>query len=182
VGGAFTSLAGEPRQCLARLHNTDPVTQSLTFDGSTLTWLRGGASPEVWRTTFDYSLNGTDWTSLGEGTRIAGGWQRAGVAFPSGATARARGFVATSGNGAGWFVETRLASPVLWMQAPAFRQGQFGFYILGRPQQEVVVEASLDLQTWTSVWTNTLGAGPLYFSDPESAARPGCFYRVRREP
>ena len=66
---------GRPANSIGRLNNTEPATQSLTFDGSTLTWLRGGTSPEVWRTTFDASTNGTDWFSLGGGTRIPDGWQ-----------------------------------------------------------------------------------------------------------
>lgn len=63
VGGGFTTLGG-------RLNNTTPATQSLTFDGSTITWLRGGTSPEVWRTTFDISTDGLTWTNLGAGTRL----------------------------------------------------------------------------------------------------------------
>ena len=63
VGGA--SRPGRAaRNYLGRLNNTEPATQSLSFDGSTITWLRGGTSPEVWRTTFDASTNGTDWISL----------------------------------------------------------------------------------------------------------------------
>ena len=61
VGGSFTNLGGLPRSYLGRLHNTEPATQSLTYDGSNISWLRGGTSPEVWRTTFDLSTNGTDW-------------------------------------------------------------------------------------------------------------------------
>lgn len=65
VGGNFTKLGGEPRNYLGRLNNTEPATQSLALNGTTLTWLRGGSGPEVWRTTFDFSTNGgTTWTSL----------------------------------------------------------------------------------------------------------------------
>jgi len=48
-------LGGVARTNIGRLINTDPATQSLTSDGSSITWLRGGASPEVWRTTFEAS-------------------------------------------------------------------------------------------------------------------------------
>src|SRR5437899_11448690 len=50
VGGFFTTVGGQSRNYIGRLNNTGPATQSLTFDGSTLTWMRGGTSPEVWRT------------------------------------------------------------------------------------------------------------------------------------
>jgi hypothetical protein len=51
VGGWFSLLGGQGRDSLGRLNNTEPATQSLGYDGSKITWLRGGASPEVWRTT-----------------------------------------------------------------------------------------------------------------------------------
>ena len=60
VGGAFTTLGGQPRNHIGRLNNTEPATQSLSYDGSTITWLRGGTSPEVWRTTFEHSTDGAD--------------------------------------------------------------------------------------------------------------------------
>jgi uncharacterized delta-60 repeat protein len=116
VGGYFGTLGGKPRSCLGRLNNTEPATQSLGYDGTNVTWLRGGTSPEVWHTTFDYCMSGTDWINLGDGTRIAGGWQVVGAALPPGATLRARG-QATGGyyTGSAWFVETgiRLGGPKL---------------------------------------------------------------------
>ena len=118
VGGFFTTLGGQSRTNIGRLNNTAPATQSLSFDGSTITWLRGGASPEVWRTTFDYSTNGTDWTSLGAGTRTAGGWQLTSVSLPSAScTIRARGCV-TGGayNASSWFVETTAGPPAISFQ------------------------------------------------------------------
>ena len=102
-------VGGQERSSAGRLNNTAPATQSLAYDGSTITWLRGGTSPEVWRVTFQGSTNGTDWVDLGEGTRQAGGWQLAGVTFPPQAGIRARGCV-TGGqnNGSTWFVESEL--------------------------------------------------------------------------
>jgi uncharacterized delta-60 repeat protein len=109
VGGTFTTLGGQTRNYIGRLNNTGPATQSLAFDGSTITWLRGGTSPEAWRTTFDLSTDGLIWTSLGAGTRRAGGWQLAVASSPSRGVIRARGGV-TGGrnNGSGWFVESQL--------------------------------------------------------------------------
>jgi len=127
VGGVFTTLAGQPRVNLGRLCNNEPATQSLSCEGSTLTWRRGGTCPEVWRTTLEVSTNGTDWLSLGPGTPVAGppagqpgGWQWTNVSVPAGATVRARGFVAGGlNNVSSWFVETNLVTSVsfiAWLQ------------------------------------------------------------------
>src|SRR5258708_25325610 len=64
VGGNFSTLGGQSRKNIGRLNNSGPATQSLTFDGSTLTWLRGGTSPEVWRPTFQYPPDPAAWTTL----------------------------------------------------------------------------------------------------------------------
>jgi len=116
VGGWFTNLGGLNRSYIGRLTATTPATQNLNFDGSTITWQRGGSSPEVSRTVFDGSTNGTNWVSLGAGTRIAGGWQLTGLA-PTNASLRARGFT-TGGyfNGSSWFVETIINPPTITSQ------------------------------------------------------------------
>ena len=72
AGGYFTTLGGQSRSCIGRRTPTIPATQSLVFDGSTITWQRGGSSSGSWRTTFDSSTNGTSWMPLGAGVRVAG--------------------------------------------------------------------------------------------------------------
>lgn len=110
MGGRFTLLDGETRNHLARLINTQTATQRLTATDSTVTWLRGGASPEVWRTAFDHSADGVSWTPLGRGTRIPGGWELRGINPPSRGILRGRGYVAGGEyNASSWFVETRFA-------------------------------------------------------------------------
>ena len=106
VGGDFSVLGGEPRSRIGRLSNTGPATQSLTYDGSVITWLRSGSSPEVWRTTFEHSPDGSAWTVVGNGTRVPGGWQLTGVSLPGGGALRARGYVSGEAHASGWFVET----------------------------------------------------------------------------
>jgi uncharacterized delta-60 repeat protein len=109
VGGWFNTLAGTNRSGVGRLNNTAVATNSLDHHGSKVTWLRGGTSPEIWRATFDVSTDGSTWTALGEGTRIAGGWQLNGVSAPGGATYRARGFIqGAQYSGSSWFVETNI--------------------------------------------------------------------------
>ena len=190
VGGEFTNLCGQTCKYLGRVNNTEPATQSLGFDGSTITWLRGGASPEAWRTTFDFSTDGTNWTSLGPGARIPGGWFLTGVSLPpTNGTIRARGYV-TGGqyDGSSWFVETDLpvtgvatTPPAILVNDPSFgfTSNRFGFKFSGGAGQVVIVEVSTNLASWTPVATNTLGATPSYFVEPYSGFLPQRFYRLR---
>jgi uncharacterized delta-60 repeat protein len=97
VGGNFGSLAGQSRHNIGRLNNTDPATESLSYDGINITWLRGGTLPEVWWATFEESTDGTNWTMLGSGTRIVGGWSLSGMTISNGII-RARGY-STGGDG-----------------------------------------------------------------------------------
>jgi hypothetical protein len=99
VGGAFTALGGQTRSCIGRLSNDAAALQNLTANtsGTTVTWTRSGAGPEVWRVTFESSTDGVTYTPLGAGTRIAGGWQLTGLTLPRGQNLfiRARGYYAT---------------------------------------------------------------------------------------
>ena len=115
VGGYFTTLAGRMCSKLGRLNHTDPATQTLDYDGTNVIWQRGGAGPEVWRTTLEHFTNGLTWTDLGAGARIPGGWQWAGVSLPRNATLRARGHVAGGGRQTvtDWFVEGYYGQPLL---------------------------------------------------------------------
>jgi uncharacterized delta-60 repeat protein len=98
AGGVFATLSGQGLNCIGRLNNTAPATESLTYDGTNITWLRRGTLPEVWRTTFEQSTDGTNWTMLGTGARVSGGWSLAGVTGVEGII-RARGY---STGGDGW--------------------------------------------------------------------------------
>ncbi|HXJ61550.1 MAG TPA: immunoglobulin domain-containing protein [Verrucomicrobiae bacterium] len=117
VGGFFSTLGAQSRNDLGRLNNTELATQGLAYDGSAVTWLRSGTSPEVWRTTFEFSTDGITWTNLGAGTRIVGGWHLTGVSTRPTGLIRARGFVAS---GDSWLVENTVAvgvgAPILVTQ------------------------------------------------------------------
>jgi uncharacterized delta-60 repeat protein len=105
LGGYFTSLAGRPQRYLGRLHNLE-ATQSLNYEGNGVTWLRGGTSPEVAWTLFDYQEEGGHWVTQGAGTRVPGGWQfMRPFRLPEG-WYRVRAYV-PSGGISGWFVETQ---------------------------------------------------------------------------
>jgi uncharacterized delta-60 repeat protein len=119
VGGFFNVLAGESSPRLGRLLNTESATESLSFDDHSITWLRGGTTPDFWRSTFDVSTNGLDWLSLGPGKRMAVppgdprcGWKLTGLELPPGACVRARGVVVGGrGGGCSWIVERLVGGP-----------------------------------------------------------------------
>lgn len=114
IGGLFTSISGQnvlqTRNNIGRLTNTSAALQNLSVESSTtVTWSRGGASPEFSRVTFELSTDGFTYAPLGEGTPITDGWQLTGISLPQHQNLfiRARGFYATgAGNGAGSFVES----------------------------------------------------------------------------
>ena len=185
VAGAFDTLAGQPRGNLGRLQATEPATQSLTYNGSAITWLRGGTSPEVWFTTFEYSTNNTDWLQVGNGARIAGGWHLANVPLAERSTLRARGYT-TGGNynASSWFVESQMlvvTRPLILTSDPSFgiSSNHFQFPVQAGVGQTVVIEASSNLQSWVPLSTNPVSASIFQFSDPTPANGPGRFYRVR---
>jgi uncharacterized delta-60 repeat protein len=187
LGGPFTRAAGQARTAIARLINPDPATQSLEQGPSGVTWFRGGSSPEVWRTRFEASTNGGTWTSLGDGTRIPGGWVCSATNLPPAARIRARGFNTAGGfsGSSSWFVESVLSEPRFAILTDdgdfGWRSDRFGFNIIGPTGQSAVIEASTNLANWTALATNALGAGPLYFEDTVTQHPCQKFYRLRRQ-
>ena len=89
VGGAFQTLyAGNgpaPRSFVGRFPNTAPATDRLdvTNGGAVVAWSRGGAAPELDRTTFELSTDGETFAPLANASRIAGGWQLTGQSLPT---------------------------------------------------------------------------------------------------
>ena len=78
------------RPLIARLTN-GVATQNLTSNGTSITWMRGGTSPEAQSVYFEYRLVGTtEWVPVGGfPQRISGGWQRTGISIPPGSYVRA---------------------------------------------------------------------------------------------
>jgi uncharacterized delta-60 repeat protein len=105
------SVGGVTRNWLARLLN-DSTTESLTAASAfRVQWLRGGASPEAVAVTFEQSTDGGgNWTALGAGTRITGGWEKTGLSLPASGSVRARARTAGGNdNGSPGLVETVLS-------------------------------------------------------------------------
>ena len=145
VAGQFTIFNGQSHSHLVRLLN-DPASGSLTnTSAARVEWLRGGAAPEVGRVTFEMSTNGGgNYSLLGSGSRISGGWELTGLNLPStNLTLRARGRTSGGdGNFTAGLVETVKAAPLLeqWQAAYGGNSGELltsiqpagdGGYILG---------------------------------------------------
>lgn len=181
VAGSLTYKTGAG---LLRFNATGPATQNLEFDGSTITWQRGGTSPEVWRTTFESSADGINWVMLGAGARIAGGWQLTGASVPANSKVRARGYVLGGfANASGWIAESiwPKVRPSIFVDDRNGIGGTngFGLKVVGTPGEIVVVDASTNLSSWTPVVTNTLCSAPAYFCDPAITNFPTRSYRAR---
>lgn len=157
VGGQFATVAGQPRNSFARLKN-DPTLQTLVIvNSSVATWLRSGATPEASYVAYDLSTDGgANWTPLGTGTRIPGGWQRTGLSLTGDGIVRARG--RTSGgqrNGSAGLIEQTVAFSLPAPSAlPAFAQwnltqlGDSNADALGDPDNDGIpnlVEYALNL-------------------------------------
>ena len=56
--------------------------------------------------------------------------------------------------------------------------GQFTFNVSGDAGRTVIIQVTTNFQNWNSIATNVLAATPTLFSDPQSAALPGRFYRL----
>jgi uncharacterized delta-60 repeat protein len=117
VGGFFTTLGGggvgtTVRVALGRVTNTDAAPQQLAVTSlwHGLSWTRSGVGPELSRVVFDVSMDGGSiYTPLGDGSRIAGGWQLTNVTIPiiQNLRVRARGFFSTGEfNGSGSMLES----------------------------------------------------------------------------
>ncbi len=77
VSGDFSSINASARNFIARLSQPTAAVQSLSLNGSSVAWLRGGASPELGSALrLLGSTDATGFTDLGSMSRISGGWQR----------------------------------------------------------------------------------------------------------
>ncbi|HYF35709.1 MAG TPA: hypothetical protein VD994_10495, partial [Prosthecobacter sp.] len=108
AGGIDITVNGDLRDALARFLN-NPATESLSVTSSSrVEWLRGGSSPEAQHVSFELSTNGgSSWTTLGNGTRISGGWELTGLSLPGSGHIRARARTPSGQyNGSSGLVET----------------------------------------------------------------------------
>jgi uncharacterized delta-60 repeat protein len=109
AGGNFTTIGGQARNYFARLSNDTAALQNLAVTQTAITWthgekflilsnsttqIRGGASPQFTRVTFESSTNNLNYTILGNGTVATGDWTLTGLNLPTGQNLyiRARGY------------------------------------------------------------------------------------------
>jgi hypothetical protein len=97
AGGFFNganSIGGQSRSLFARLSNDTGALQNLAVTQTTITWTRGGSSPQFARVTFEYSTDNVNYTPLGNGTAADSNWMLTGLSLPIGQNfyIRARGY------------------------------------------------------------------------------------------
>ena len=87
VGGGFSGR-------FLRLTNDTAALQNLAVTQSTITWTRGGSSPQFTRVTFESSTDSVNYTPLGNGTGAGNDWVLTGLSLPTGQNIylRARGY------------------------------------------------------------------------------------------
>ena len=109
AGGYFANIGGQARNLFARLTNDTAALQNLAVTQTTVTWTRGGSSPQFNRVTFESSTDNVNYSSLGDGTASGSNWTRTGLSLPSGQNIyiRARGYYGTGNtNSSGSIVES----------------------------------------------------------------------------
>jgi hypothetical protein len=193
VSHGFTELSGQPRAGFGRLTSGTPAIQKLAIsaDGTAVTWLRGGSSPEVQRVTFEQSSDSANYSMLGSGIRIDGGWQLNGLLLPSGQNIylRARGgTVGGSHNGSSGIIESvaqfwRLPPPFI-SSVQVLGGGVFQFSFTNRNAVLFSVLASGDVAAPSASWENlgapvSIGNGLYQFTDLGAANHPRRFYQLR---
>jgi uncharacterized delta-60 repeat protein len=86
AGGAFSganSIGGQSRNFFARLSNDTAALQDLGATRTTVTWTRGGSSPQFTRVSFESSTDNMIFTPLGNGTLAGNNWTLAGLNLPT---------------------------------------------------------------------------------------------------
>jgi uncharacterized delta-60 repeat protein len=82
AGGIFTNIGGQPRNTFARLSNDTAALQNIAATPTTVTWTRGGSSPQFWRVTFESSNDNVTYIPLGNGTASGNSWTLTGLSLP----------------------------------------------------------------------------------------------------
>ena len=85
MGGAFSganSIGGQNRNGFARLSNDTVAVQDIAATPTTVTWTRGGSSPQFRRVTFESSSDNVNYTPLGDGTPSGSKWTLTGLNLP----------------------------------------------------------------------------------------------------
>jgi uncharacterized delta-60 repeat protein len=192
IGGWFLAAGTEQHTFLARLVN-NPAMQSLTAPAANrLEWLRGGASPEAQQVWFDISTdNGTNWSPLGWGSRISGGWALTNLSIPPSGLVRASALVpGGANNGSSFFAGAVIPLPPVANPSPRLTDllvlgdGSFRFGFTAAIGSSFTARATTNLSLASS---NCLLLGPateispgqFQFTDTAATNLPVRFYQIR---
>ena len=131
--------------------------------------------------------DGTNWSAMGSGVT--------GPNFFSGVYALAISgdklfvggydFTMAGTNAVQSLAEAIIVSPVTILTTDGFfgiTNGAFGFDVSGPSGSNFIIQASADLQSWTSLQTNQLTNGLFYFSDAQPLSNTQRFYRAQLSP
>ena len=84
AGGSFGSVGGQSRHRFARLSNDTAALEDLAVTPNTITWTRGGSSPQLMRVILEHSNDNVNYTFLGSGTAVGSNWTLPGLNLPAG--------------------------------------------------------------------------------------------------
>ena len=152
--------------------------------------MRGGASPEIEQVSFEQSLDGINYTPLGHGTRISGGWQLTGLSLPPGQNfcVRARGrAVGGIANGSSGLIECvkqfyLLSSRAMPRMVPGNGAFQFQFRNMNDTRFYVLATTNtlLPVANWQAIGSPiNLGGGFYQFTDLSATNYPCRFYQLK---
>ncbi len=80
VGGqTLQNIGGQARALFARVTSDIIATQSILVTTNSVTWKRGGASPQLRNVTFEDSTDGVNYNFLGNGSLVANDWTLSGL-------------------------------------------------------------------------------------------------------
>jgi uncharacterized delta-60 repeat protein len=193
IGGDFDFVGGQPRRLLARLTSRSAAWQTLqvSSNGLAASWTRGGSGPEFTRVTFESSIDGVNYASIGDALRFGNTWQQrlARTPFTGTLFVRARGWTAGGAySSSSGFIETvgefyRLPPPRLFY-ADKFDHGPFQFFFSNALGYSFTVLASTNVAEPVANW-EVLGSpvpagnGLYRFTDQDAANREPRFYQLR---
>jgi len=192
VAGGVT-LGGQLRGGFGRLASGSAAVQALAINGSgtIVTWMRSGSAPEIEQVTFEQSSDGTNYSPLGRGTRIAGGWKLDGLSLAAGenfylrARGRASGGLQNSASGLIESVAQFCLIPLSHIISfGKLGSGAFQFAFPNPTGASYTVLAATNVASPTTNW-EVLGApvpagnNVYQFTDPGATNHPQRFYQLR---
>ncbi len=96
--------------------NDTAALQNLAVTQTTITWTRGGSSPQFTRVTFESSTDNVNYTLLGNGTATGSNWTLTGLNLPTGQNIyiRARGYYRSGYSNGSESITESVRNAVLW--------------------------------------------------------------------